>query len=71
MKYSLGISDFLEEISVVLLYFFALITYEGFLLSPYSSVVQINTSLILMVCTATLLHSSRPPSFLLCADDVI
>src|SRR5574337_669978 len=38
MKYSLGISDFLEEIpslshSVVFLYFFALITEEGFLIS--------------------------------------
>ena len=39
MKYSLGISNFLEEISslphyVVFLYFFALITEEGFLISP-------------------------------------
>ena len=39
MKYSLGISDFLEEISslsysVVFFYFFALITEEGFLISP-------------------------------------
>jgi len=39
MKYSLGISNFLEEIasfsnSVVFLYFFALITDEGFLISP-------------------------------------
>ena len=39
MKCSLGISNFLEEISslshsVVFLYFFALITEEGFLLSP-------------------------------------
>ena len=38
MKYSLGISSFLEEISslshsVVFLYFFALITEEGFLLA--------------------------------------
>ena len=36
MKYSLGISNFLEEIfslslSIVFLYFFALITEEGFL----------------------------------------
>ena len=36
MKYSLGISDFLEDISsvshfIVFLYFFALITEEGFL----------------------------------------
>ena len=39
MKYSLGISNFLEEIvclshSVVFLYFFELITEEGFLISP-------------------------------------
>ena len=39
MKCSFGISDFLEEISslshsVVFLYFFALITEDGFLLSP-------------------------------------
>ena len=39
MKCSLGISNFLEEISslsysVVFLYFFALIAEEGFLLSP-------------------------------------
>ena len=39
MKYSLGTSNFLEEISclshsVVFLYFFALIAEEGFLISP-------------------------------------
>ena len=39
MKYSLGISNFLEEIfslshSIVFLYFFALITEKGFLNSP-------------------------------------
>ena len=39
MKYSLGISNFLEEIpslshSIFFLYFFALITEEGFLISP-------------------------------------
>ena len=39
MKYSLGISNFLEEISspspsIVFLYFFALIAEEGFLISP-------------------------------------
>ena len=39
MKCSFGMSDFLEEISslshsVVFLYFFALITEEGFLFSP-------------------------------------
>ena len=40
MKCSLGISNFLEEISslshsIVFLYFFLLITEEGFLISPY------------------------------------
>ena len=39
MKYSLGISNFLEEISslshsIIFLYFFALITEESFLISP-------------------------------------
>ena len=39
MKCSLGISNFLKEISslshsIVFLYFFALITEEGFLISP-------------------------------------
>ena len=39
MKWSLGISNFPEEISslshsIVFLYFFALITEEGFLISP-------------------------------------
>ena len=42
MKCSLGVSNFLEELSrlshcVVFLYFFALITEEGFLTSPYYS----------------------------------
>ena len=44
MKCSLGISNFLEEISslsysVVFLYFFALIAEEGFLISPCCSLV--------------------------------
>ena len=39
MKYNLGISNFLEEMpslshSIVFLYYFALITEEGFLISP-------------------------------------
>ena len=39
MKYSIGISNFLEEISrlshsIVSLYFFALVTEDGFLISP-------------------------------------
>ena len=42
MKYSLGIYDILEEVSrlsncIVSLYFFALITEEGFLISPCSA----------------------------------
>ena len=42
MKCSLGISDFLEEISslshsIISLYFFALISEEGFLVSSYYS----------------------------------
>ena len=41
MKFSLGISNFLEEISIlshsiVFLYFFALVAEEGFLISPCS-----------------------------------
>ena len=45
MKCSLGISNFLEEISslsqsVVFLYFFALITEEGFLISSYSGLKE-------------------------------
>ena len=50
MKCPLGISNFLEEIpslshSVVFLYFFALITEEGFLISPHYSLelcIQMN-----------------------------
>ena len=43
MKYSLGISNFLEEISslshsVAFLYFFALIPEEGFLISPFREI---------------------------------
>ena len=53
-KYSLGISNFLEEISsllhsVVFLYFFALITKEGFLIPPCSSLelcIQIGISFL-------------------------
>ena len=54
MKFSLGISSFLEEISslshsVVFLYFFALITEEGFLISPCYSLelyIQMGISLL-------------------------
>ena len=52
MKSSLGVSNFLEEISslphsIVFLYFFALITEEGFLISPCCSLelcIQIDIS---------------------------
>ena len=54
MKCSFGISDFLEEISglshsVVFLYIFALITEEGFLMSPCCSLelcIQMDTSFL-------------------------
>ena len=47
MKCSLGISNFLEEISslshsIVFFYFFALITEEGFLVSPCYSLDWVN-----------------------------
>ena len=55
MKCSLGISNSLEEISslshsIVFLYFFALITEEGFLISPCYSLelcIQMGTSFLL------------------------
>ena len=55
MKCSLGISNFLEEISslsysVVFLYFIALITEEGFLISPFYSLelcIQMGISFLL------------------------
>jgi len=54
MKYSLGNSNFLEEICSlshfnVFLYFFALITEEGFLISPCCSLelcIQIDVSFL-------------------------
>ena len=55
MKYSLGISNFLQKISslsysIVFLYFFALIIEEGFLISPCYSLepcIQIGISFLL------------------------
>ena len=46
MKCSLGLSNFLEEISslshsVIFLYFFALITEDGFLISPCYSILVV------------------------------
>ena len=61
MKCSLGISNFLEEISslshsVVFLYFFALIAEEGFLISPgYSLELCIQMDIL-----GKLPKSSRP-----------
>ena len=63
MKSSLGISDFLEEISrlshsVVFLYLFALITEEGFLISPCYSLelcIQIGISFLFSFPFASLL----------------
>ena len=54
MKYSLGISNVLEEISslsysIVFLYFFALIAEEGFLISPcYSLELCIKMGMIIL-----------------------
>ena len=63
MKCSLGISDFLEEISgishsIVFLYFFALIAEEGFLISPCYS-------LELCIQVVYLSFSPLPLAFLL------
>ena len=55
VEISLGISNFLEEISnlsysIVLLYFFALITEEGFLISPcYSLELCIQMGMLLLL----------------------
>ena len=68
MKNSLSISDFLEEISSlsqsnVVLYFFALVTEEGFLISPcYSSelCIQVGISFLFSfgIAKASLLFSA-------------
>ena len=71
MKCSLGVSNFLEEISslshsVVFLYFFALITEEDFLLSPCCSLelcIQMGITFLLL-CLSLLFFSQlfvRPP----------
>ena len=86
MKCSLGISNFLEEISglshsVVFLYFFALITEEGFLISPfYSLELCIQMAIFpFLLCLSLLFFTQpfvRPPqttilpfAFLLLGDD--
>ena len=70
MKYSLGISNFLEEISslshsIVFLYFFATFTLEGFLISPcYSLELCIEMCISLLLCLLLLYFSQifvRPP----------
>ena len=66
MKCSLGISNFLEEISslscsIVFLYFFALITEEGFLISPCCSLelcIQIGISFFSPLPFASLLSTA-------------
>ena len=58
MKYSLDVSNFLEEISslshsIVSLYFSTLITEEGFLISPCYSLelcIQIGVSFVFFLC---------------------
>ena len=71
MKCSLGISNFLEEISslsqsIVVLYLFALITEEGFLISPCYSLelcIQMGISFFSPLPLASLLFSAicKPP----------
>ena len=68
MKYSLGTSNFLEEISslshsIIFLYFFALITEEAFLISPcYSfSSVQFSRSVMSDSLRPHELQHARPP----------
>ena len=66
MKSSLGISNFLEEISslshsIVFLYFFALITEEGFLISPCYSLelcIQMGISFLFSFALASLLFTA-------------
>ena len=66
MKYSLGISNFLEEISslshsVVFLYYFALIAEEGFLISPCYSLelcIQMLISFLFSSAIASLLFTA-------------
>ena len=66
MKSSLGISNFLEEISclfhsIVFLYFFALITEKGFLISPCYSLelcIQMGISFFFSFVFASLLFSA-------------
>ena len=68
MKCSLGISNYLEEISSlshsVFLYFFALITEEGFLISPcYSLEIFIQMFKKAHVSTPNLRAAVHMPTF--------
>ena len=69
MKYSLGISNFLEEISglshsIVFLYFFALIPEEGFLTSPcYSLELCIQMGITLLFSAICKVSSTTILSF--------
>ena len=68
MKCSLGISSFLEEssslsYSIVFLYFFALITEEGFLISPCYSLelcIQMGISFSLLPLASLLSYLLNP-----------
>ena len=73
MKCSLGMSNFLEEISslshsVVSLYFFALITEEGFLISPCHSLelcIQVDLSVCLLLSYKALLSYPKETLYFL------
>ena len=70
MKCSFGISDFLEEIpslshSVVFLYFFALITEEGFLSSSCYSFELCIQMLVSFLFSFAFGHISSPPCWLM------
>ena len=70
MKCSLGISNFLEKIpslshSIVFLYFFAQITYEGFVISPcYSLELCIQMGILFLFLKASPSHQDTSTSLL-------
>ena len=64
MKYSLGISNFLEGISslshsIVFLYFFALIAKEGFLISPCYLELCIILTIIMITITIKMMEKGE------------
>ena len=69
MKFSFGISHFLEDLSslshsIVFLYFFALITEEGFLISPWYSLelcIMVISFLVSFAFSFSSFHSYLPP----------